>query len=261
MKLTALDAAAWAGPWRRVRVGEKLLLGVGLLLTALVTPAWPGSALVAAASVALALGPARVPARVLALAFAPPATFLALGAVSLAVRVGTPDPAAWWSWGPVSVDAAGVARAADVTAHGVAGTLALLLLATTTPMVDLLTWLRHLRVPGPLLEIASLTYRLLFVLLETALGVREASAARLGDAPAGPGARGRRWRHTATGLGTVLVHAWTRASRLADGLDLRGLDGELRALPAARTASAPFVAGSVALLAGVWAVTASVVLR
>ena len=47
--------------------------------------------------------------------------------------------------------------------------------ATTTPIVDLLTWLRRRRVPGPLLEIASLTYRLLFVVLQTAQGVHELS--------------------------------------------------------------------------------------
>jgi len=261
VRITALDDAAWAGPWRRIRVGEKLLLCLGLLLTALATPAWPGSALVAAAAVGLALGPARIPARALATAFAPPAAFILVGGASIALRVGEASADPWWAWGPLSLDAASAARAADVSAHAIAGTLALLLLATTTPMVDLLTWLHRLRVPGPLLEVASLTYRLLFVLLETALGVRDASAARLGDAPAGPDAVRRRWRNTATGLGTVLVRTWDRAARLQAGLEARGLDGELRALPAARAASGPFVAGTLAVLAGVWGVVGVVALR
>ena len=63
MHLTALDDAAWAGPWRRVRVGEKVALSLGLVLTALLTPSWPGSVLVATASVALTCGPARIPPR------------------------------------------------------------------------------------------------------------------------------------------------------------------------------------------------------
>ena len=47
--LTALDDAAWQGPWRAVRVGEKVVLSVGLLVTALVSPPWPGCVLVAIA--------------------------------------------------------------------------------------------------------------------------------------------------------------------------------------------------------------------
>ena len=58
----AVDDAAWASAWRRRSPGDKLLLCVGLVVCALVLPAWPGSVLVGAVAVALALGPARVPA-------------------------------------------------------------------------------------------------------------------------------------------------------------------------------------------------------
>ena len=97
MRVTSLDDAAWAGPWRRVRVGEKLLLCLGLLGTALLAPAWPGSALVAAAATVLALGPARIPARLLALASAPPGAFILVGGLSVGVRVGEPSRDAWWA--------------------------------------------------------------------------------------------------------------------------------------------------------------------
>ena len=60
-----------------------------------------------------------------------------------------------------------------------AGTLSVLLLATTTPMADLLGWARRRGLPGPLVEIASLMYRILFVLLDVALAMRAAQVARL----------------------------------------------------------------------------------
>ena len=41
----ALDDAAWQGPWRSVRVGEKVALSGGLLLTTLLVPPWPGCAI------------------------------------------------------------------------------------------------------------------------------------------------------------------------------------------------------------------------
>ena len=62
--MIALDDAAWGAPWRRIRVGEKLLLAGGLILTALIAPPWPAAPLVAVAAVALNLGPARIPARI-----------------------------------------------------------------------------------------------------------------------------------------------------------------------------------------------------
>lgn len=261
MRVTSLDDAAWAGPWRRIRVGEKLLLCLGLLGTALLAPAWPGSALVAAAATVLALGPARIPARLLALASAPPGAFILVGGLSVAVRVGEPSRDAWWVLGPLSLGADSLARALDIVAHSTAGTLVVLLLATTTPIVDLLTWLRRRRVPGPLLEIASLTYRLLFVVLQTAQGVHEASAARLGNAPVGPGSLGRRWRTAASVLGAVLVRTWNRAVRLQAGLEARGLDGELHVLAPTGAGSARFVAGTAMLLAAVWGLVVLAVVR
>lgn len=251
MHMTALDDAAWDSPWRGVRVGEKVLLCVGLLITAIVAPAWPASPIVAGVAVALALGPARIPGRALAIAAAAPLTFIVIGAVSVAVRVGEPAADAWWSWWLLSMDAASLAKAAEVCGHAIAGTLALLLLATTTPMVDLLGWFGRLGVPPALIDVASLTYRLLFVLLDVALGVRAAQVARLG--------RGG-LREASQTMGTVLVRAWQRSTRLTEGLEARGLDGDLVALSTPRPRSAAFVTASLALLAAVWAITAWTVL-
>ncbi len=248
----ALDDAAWASPWRRVRVGEKLLLGGGLLLTALLAPPWPAAPLVAAAVVVAVVGCARVPARVLAVACAAPALFIALGVVSVAIRVGDPAPDAWVRLGPLSVDAASAALAGSVLGRSCAGTLAVLLVATTTPMVDLLAWIRRRGVPGPLVEVASLVYRLLFVLLDTAVAITDAQRARLGDAA---GLR-RRVGHVGTALGALLVRSWDRAARLTAGLEARGLDGDLPTLPSVRAASPAFVVASVAALGGIWGLVA-----
>ena len=59
MTTYSIDDAAWGSPWRRRRVGEKVLLSLALVLTALLTPPWPGCVAVALFSVFLILGPAR----------------------------------------------------------------------------------------------------------------------------------------------------------------------------------------------------------
>ena len=252
--MVALDEAAWDAPWRRIRVGEKLILCLGLLVTVLVAPAWPASGLVAVTVVVLILGPARIPARVLAWGAAAPMTFITIGALSVAVQIGTSTTDVWLAAGPASVSPATAANAATVFARAVAGTLAVLLLATTTPMVDLLGWARRRGVPGPLVEVASLTYRLLFVLLETARNIHASQTARLGDSPTGHGRWRRRWRNVATAMGALLVRSWERARRLADGLAARGIDGDLAVLPSNHPASPKFITGTLALLAGIWSI-------
>ena len=256
--MIALDDAAWAAPWRQVRVGEKLGLSFGLVLTALVAPAWPAAPLVALASIALTLGPARIPGRVLATGFAAPLAFITVGGCSVAIRVGAPAVDAWWRLGALSMDAASAATGAQLLARSVAGTLAVLLLATTTPMVDLLGWARQRGAPGPLVEVAALTYRLLFVLLAVATSIRAAQIARLADAPGGgPAGLVRRWQALGSAAGALLVRSWDRAARLTEGLAARGIDGDLITLPRRLPASWRFRAGSAGLLGLIWAVVLS----
>ncbi|MBW3084945.1 Cobalt transport protein CbiQ [Austwickia sp. TVS 96-490-7B] len=249
-------------------MGDKALLSVGLVVTALVTPPVPGGMLAAVVAVAVLLGPARVPGRVLAEAMAGPCLFIVLGAISVAVVVtvpgaagaGTPTSALWWSWGPLSMTGQSLVRGAELAVHGVAGTLAVMVLATTTPMVDLVAVGRRLRIPDACLDIAALMYRLVFVLLDTTATVRAAQQARLGDARSRR-VVGSRWSRSWVGsrveaagevTGTVLVRSWVRASRLADGLAGRGYEVTLVTLPATQVRSWRFELATVAGVAAIW---------
>ena len=233
----AVDDAAWASAWRRRSPGDKLLLCGGLVLCALVLPAWPGSLLVGLTAVVLALGPARVPARTFARAVRWPVAFIAVGAVTAVVSVD----GGGLGWAP---DAA--ARAASLVGHALAGSTAVLLLACTTPMSDLLPALQRLRVPPAVTEVASVTYRLLFVLLDSLRTIREAQTARMGRATVRTALRS-----DGALAAAVLTRSWDRARRLQDGLAGRGMEAGLRVLPERRPSSPGFVAASLAGLAGI----------
>lgn len=250
-----IDDAAWASPWRARQVGEKVALSLSLVLTALVAPPWPTTLLVSLVAIAAIVGCARIPARVLALSLAAPLGFVALSALSVVLGIGN-SATAQWRWGPFSVGRDALVRAAGLVGHSIAGTLALLVLATTTPMVDLLNWARRLRVPDPLIEVASLTYRLLWVLLATTLAIREAQAARLGDNPIGRGALRRRLQAAGTATGQVLVRSWTQARRLEDGLAGRGYENGLRTLVVTPPASWSLRLGTVVVLVAIWTLVA-----
>lgn len=251
MRGLAIDVAAWSSPWRCRSPGDKVLLAFGLVLCALVLPVWPGSPLVAALAVGLTLGPARVGWRVLARAGRAALTFIVLGGLSIAITwqagsAGGSGPALLG----LTVTTASAGQAAATTAHAVAGTAAMLLLATTTPITDLLAWARRRGVPEAVVDVAGLVYRLLFVLLATAQAVRAAQTARLGYAT-----RRAALRSAAALTAAVLTRAWSRARRLEEGLAGRGLDGPLRVLEEARPSSPRFIAASVAALATVVAVS------
>nr|WP_204262210.1 cobalt ECF transporter T component CbiQ [Blastococcus saxobsidens] len=240
----AVDDAAWASAWRRRAPGDKVLLCGGLVVAALVLPAWPGSVLVGIVAVVLAVGPARVPVRTFGRAVRWPLAFVLTGAVTAVVEIGPGGP----GWAP---DAA--ARAGSLLGHALAGSAAVLLLATTTPMSDLLPALRRARVPAAVVDVAAVVYRLLFVLLDSMRTIREAQTARMGHS-----SLRRSYRSSGALAAAVLTRSWDRAHRMQEGLAGRGMDTGLRVLPEALPSSRAFLAATVAGLAAV--VAASVVL-
>jgi cobalt/nickel transport system permease protein len=231
----AIDDAAWSSAWRPRSPADKLLLSLGLVVSALVLPVWPGTLLVGLTAVVLALGPARVPARTFGRAVRLPLAFIVIGAVTAVVEVGHGG----LGWAP---DAA--ARGGALVGHGLAGSAAVLLLATTTPMSDLLPELRRLRVPAAVVEVASVVYRLLFVLLSSLATIREAQTARMGHSSVR-----RSYRSSGMLAAAVLTRSWDRARRLQDGLAGRGMETGLRVLPEALPSSRRFVAATVGGLA------------
>lgn len=239
----ALDDAAWDSPWRVRCVRDKAVLSLGLLVCALALPWWPGGVLTAVVAGAVLLGPTGVGARTLGRALVAPAAFLAVGAASLLVTLA-------WEGRPVVGLAASATPAAVVAVRGLAATLAVFVLAATTPMVDLIGALRRARVPQACLDVTTVAYRMVFVLLQTARSVRSAQAARLGY-------DGRRaaLRSTAALVGVVLLRAWSRAERLESGLAGRGGGDALRTLDPPALASWRFVLASLAVIGLVAAVS------
>ena len=240
----AVDDAAWASAWRRRSPADKLLLCVGLVICALALPAWPGSLFVGGTAIVLALGPAHVPPRIFVRAVRWPLSFITIGALTAVVQVD----AAGLGWAPDAGD-----RAGSLVGHALAGSAAVLLLATTTPMSDLLPALRDLRVPAAVVDVASVVYRLLFVLLESLHTIREAQTARLGYSSVG-----RSYRSSGALAAAVLTRSWDRARRLQEGMAGRGMETGLRVLPDVLPSSRVFVGATVLGLAALTTLSVAV---
>jgi cobalt/nickel transport system permease protein len=243
-----LDTLAWNSPWRERAVGEKVLLSGGLLGCAVALPAWPAVPVTFVTCVGLLLGPAQVPVRALVRTVAALSGFLALGAIATAL-VQDPGPEAagtFWRGLGLAVTRVSLGQAAQTTGHALAGTTAMLLLAATTPMTQLLRWAGRRGVPATVVEVADLTYRFVFLLLDTVHAVYEAQTARLGYVN-----RRAVLRSGSQLAAVVLVRAWDRAERLQSGLEGRGYQGAIHVLEPSGRFSVPFVLGSVLLIGGI----------
>ncbi|MBV2365489.1 cobalt ECF transporter T component CbiQ [Streptomonospora nanhaiensis] len=216
--MPAIDAAAYRSPWRRLHPAVKGVLFGGLLVCALVLPAWPAAPLAAAAAVGAVLGPARVAPRAYAGAVWGPLLFVLTGAAALLVSVGGPG-------GAVAMAADGGARAAEVAGRAAAAVCCQVGFACTTPLAEVLPRLTRAGVPEPVVEVVALVYRMLFVALEGVRRIQAAQAARLGYSGWRP------WIRSAGALGAALfVRSYDRSRRLQRGLECRGYTGALTVL-------------------------------
>ena len=207
-------------------------------------------AVVVVAFVAVTVGARVAPGLVLRV-WALPAVFVVIGLVGVLVSIGPAPDDALWQAGPFSIGRSSLDRAVLTGARAAAGAAAVLVLALTTPMTDVLGGLRRVGVPAFLVEIAGVVYRMIFTLLDSVGTIRESQTARLGYAT-----RRAALASTGTLLAGVLVRAWTRAQRLEAGLAGRGYTGDLIVTTPARQASWRSLCGVVLVVGALmaWAV-------
>ncbi len=238
-----IENAAQNNRWRGVCPQAKGVFAAAGLVAAY-GAATPAAALAVAGVCATAtLAGARVPPGLYLRVLAVPLAFLALGAVSLALAFDAETLT-------LSLAPYGLAHAAAVAARALAAVTALLFLARSTPLSDLVASLRRVRVPETLLEMMVVAYRMLFVFAEARRDIAAAQAARLGDA-----SLQRRWHSLGVLFGALAVDVWRRATDLDVAAQARCGDGRLRVLarawPRARTETRAAAFAALALLAGV----------
>ena len=215
-----IEQSAYTNRWRRVSPAAKGLFSLCGLVAAFAA-ATPATACGIAAVLwaVTVLGAGIPPGRYLRVA-APALLFLFVSTMSLAVslRIGG-------SAGDVSLRLAqtGYAKVAQVCGRSLGGLAALLFLALTTPLIDIIALLRRLKTPEALLDIMVLCYRTLFVFSETVHDTITAQSARLGYATA---------RLTIRSLGglvaNITVQVWQRSQALYLAAMARNNDGPLR---------------------------------
>ncbi len=238
-----IEQSAQANRWRPVCPQAKVLFALAGGVAAYLAASPAAALLLALLMAALVVGGARVPLWRYLRVLAAPLAFLALGAVSLLLSFDPETGGVRWAPGGLTPVALTLGRA-------LAAVTALLLLALTTPLSDVVSLLRRWRVPETLIDLMVVAYRMLFVLGEAKRDIAAAQAARQGYA-----SLSRRWRSLGILFGALAVDVWCRAADLHAAAQARNGDGPLRFLerpwPAARRELCIAALAATTLLAGV----------
>jgi cobalt/nickel transport system permease protein len=229
----------------------KLIATIAFVAVVVAIPAgawWAlGSGLVLAVGVGIC---AKVPLIVLTRRLVVETPFLVFAAllpfVALGERVAI---------GPVSVSVPGLVGAGTLLLKATTGVVAGIVLSATTTPRELLSGLERLRLPAPLVSIASFMVRYAGVVIDDLARMRVARAAR--------GFRGGALAHLrveAAGVAALFVRSYERGERIHLAMLARGYTGRMPALAGGAASardwvvalSLPALAAVAAMALGVW---------
>ncbi|WP_298668237.1 cobalt ECF transporter T component CbiQ [uncultured Methanofollis sp.] len=217
-----LDDYAQQNALRETGTWAKLLLGGGAIAAALVSAGPLAPAFIAASMAAITVGIARIPARFYATLLTIPLSFAVLSAGVILFLSGGGETVWSMPFGGITLafTTGSVNQAALVLSRTFAGMCALFFIALTTPMVEIFTVLRSLRLPPEFVDLAMLIYHFIFVLIGEALATRNAQEIRQGYAGFGNAVRSFSML-----AGTLFVRAWEKGEELILAMDARCYDG------------------------------------
>lgn len=235
----SIDQYAYSNRLKDVHPGEKIAFALTTLLIALLAPRSFTPAVITVLMAGATIGAAGIPARFYLKLLLVPFSFLIAGVTMIALTI-TNQPQAGlkgvtilgWTLG---VTPGGLHQAGQIFLKSLGAVSCLYFLSLTTPMVAILTALRKLRTPSLLVDLISLTYRFIFVLLATVNDIYIAQAARLGYTS---------WRASYHSLGqlaaNLFIKTYHRSQELFTALTARGYSEELRVLEVSHPFSWPF---------------------
>lgn len=219
-----LDDWAHSNALSDVSARLKLLLALGSIILC-VSSASPITSIFVAVTMSLVVViAARIPVRFFSGLLLLPLSFAILSATVVAFMNGTGDPI--FSASAFGLDLGireeGARLAILLVARTFGGMCSLFFLALTTPMIELFSVPKSLKIPDSVIELSMMIYRYIFVFLDQTVMIRNAQAMRLGDASL------RSSLNSFAMLASVLfVRAWEQGERVMVAMDSRCYAGLL----------------------------------
>lgn len=172
----------------------------------------------------IALLSIRIPFRLILLRFAIPLVMAMVVLITQIFLYGiTPLFTIDMHWWQLTGYEEGLTRGILILWRVIAGISLVLFLSMTTPAHKLFRAASWFKIPGIFIELALLTYRYIFVLIDEVITIRDAQKARLGYIG---------WKRSMNSLsilgGTLLLRAYDRAEHVYEAMLVRGYTGDNR---------------------------------
>ncbi|HOI13260.1 MAG TPA: cobalt ECF transporter T component CbiQ [Methanoculleus sp.] len=217
-----LEDFAQTNNLRETSPGLKLFIGLSSILLSVSSPGPVAPLLVAASMSGAVLALAKIPARFYAKLLLVPVSFATMSIIVVlfitgggAMLLKVPDL-------PLAITADGANLALLLLARVFGGMCSLYFITLTTPMTEVFDILRRNRAPPVLVDLAMLTYRFIFILIEEAGQIYRSQVMRLGY---------RRFRESIRSFsmlaGALFIRTWESGEALVLAMDARCYDGRL----------------------------------
>ena len=145
----------------------------------------------------------------------------------------------------LTITSAGLERLLSIMFKSWVSLQVAIVFAAATPFPDMLLAMRAVKIPRLLVSLFGLMWRYMFVMVDEAIRLMRARAARSGavDRPGVKSGGPLMWRAKVTGgmAGNLFIRSLDRGERIYDAMAARGYDGEVRAFPLPPISSASWI--------------------
>jgi len=235
-----IDRNAQTNRWRRIPAGDKAVFAIGMMVVCLIS-SWPAQLAVIVLMLGSLVAGARVPPRDVLSCATIPAGFIAASTAAQIITLHFRGAVPVFGIAPHEL-----LPAARVALRSFACLTALIWLALTTPLTDIVQLLRGLRLGPEICDIALMMFRFIWLILDCVESGVQSQTNRLGYGTYRSGLKSMGML-----LASLLPRVLNRARRLEAGLAARGYTGELRFVRLQRPASRQRQLLILGLLAGV----------
>lgn len=224
-----LDQYAYGNALRNVHPQEKFFFALATMIICLAANSFVVSLLVILLMAGVSILAGKIPLRFYCKLMLIPAAFLLVGTATIAINIVDNTANLLWGWQIfhvyLGVTSQSLLLAAKLFFRAWGAVSCLYFLSLTTPSVEIIAILRKLKVPELFLDLMSLTYRFLFVLMDRADNIQVAQTVRLGYTDIRKG-----YRSLGQLVANLFLHSYQRSRDLYTALEARGYQGYFKVL-------------------------------
>jgi len=224
-----LDRYAYSNGLINVHPIEKFIFAMVTMIICLAANSFLVSLVVVIIMIGTSVLLGKIPLRFYLKLMLIPTSFLVVGISAVAINIVEHTNNLLWSWQVFNITIGSTVQsmytALKLLCRSLGAISCLYFLTLTTPSVEIISILRKLKFPELFLDIMSLVYRFIFVLLDTADKIHTAQTVRLGYSNI---------KQSYPSLGQLVVNlfvnSYHRAMNLYTALEARGYSGSLKVL-------------------------------